>query len=286
MSFRIKSVKLPQRVTLQYVEQGNASGIPVILLHGYTDSWRSYERVLPYLPQSIRAFALTQRGHGDSERPPEGYRPQDFAADVAAFMDALGLRTAVIVGHSMGSHIAQRFALDYPERTLGLVLLGAFYSIQANPDVAGLMEAIASLHDPVDPGFVRDFQVSTLGQPIPPTYLDAIVNESLKLPARVWQAVLTGLLEYDYSTELGRIKAPTLIVWGSEDAFCSRSDQEALESALSGSRLTVYVGAGHALHWEEPQRFAADLAAFSHVLAWGLHRPTIEMHDLALHRYA
>jgi alpha-beta hydrolase superfamily lysophospholipase len=58
-----------------------AAGVPVILLHGITDSWRSFEPVLPHLPASIRAFALSQRGHGDSERPAAGYHPRDFAAD-------------------------------------------------------------------------------------------------------------------------------------------------------------------------------------------------------------
>src|SRR3712207_4230490 len=101
MTTVIESVELPNGVKLPYVEQGDPSGVPVVLLHGVTDSWRSFEPVLPHLPASIHAYALTQRGHGDAERPASGYRPQDLAADVAAFMDALGLESAVIVGHSM-----------------------------------------------------------------------------------------------------------------------------------------------------------------------------------------
>jgi non-heme chloroperoxidase len=108
----IKSVELPHRVKLPYVEQGDPSGVPMILLHGYTDSWRSFEPVLPHLPQSIHAFALTQRGHGDADRPATGYRTRDFAADVGAFTDALGLGPAVVVGSSMGNTNAQRFAID------------------------------------------------------------------------------------------------------------------------------------------------------------------------------
>ncbi len=74
----------------------------MLLLHGVTDSWLSFERVLPYLPESINATALTQRGHGDADRPATGYRTRDYAADVAAFLDAVGLGAAVIVGDSMG----------------------------------------------------------------------------------------------------------------------------------------------------------------------------------------
>src|SRR5262245_45048593 len=69
----VRSVKLPSGIKLQYVEQGNGDGVPLVFLHGYTDSWRSFERVLPHLPESIRAFALTQRGHGDADRPAAGY---------------------------------------------------------------------------------------------------------------------------------------------------------------------------------------------------------------------
>lgn len=75
MAPEIKSVELLKDVTLQYAQQGNPSGTPVLLLHGLSDSWHSFERVLPHLPESIRAFALTQRGHGDASRPAAGYRP-------------------------------------------------------------------------------------------------------------------------------------------------------------------------------------------------------------------
>ena len=132
----IKPVELFNRVTLQYVEQGDPSGVPEVLLHGVTDSWRSFEPVLPHLPESIHAFALTQRGHGDADRPASGFRPRDFAADLAAFMDALDHGQAVIVGHSMGSYAAQRFAMDHPGRTLGLVLVGSFTNWRDNPAVA------------------------------------------------------------------------------------------------------------------------------------------------------
>jgi pimeloyl-ACP methyl ester carboxylesterase len=105
---------------------------------------------------------------------------------------------------------------------------------------------------------------SLLVQPLPRAFVDAAIRESLKVPAFVWKAVFESRwrLEGDYSRELGKIVAPTLIVWGDRDARYARREQDALASAIPGSRLTVYEGAGHMLHWEEPERFAADLAAF------------------------
>jgi pimeloyl-ACP methyl ester carboxylesterase len=258
----LKSIELPNGVTLPYVEQGDPTGVPVLLLHGVTDSWHSYESVLPHLPAYIHAFALTQRGHGDADRP-AGYRTRDFAADLAAFADAVGLASAAVVGHSMGSTNAQRFAIDYPERTLGLVLAGSFATYRGNPAVVEFWEsAVSPLTDPIDPGFVREFQESTLAKPVPRAFFDTAVRESLKVPARVWRAAFEGSLEDDFVDQLDQINAPTLILWGARDHYCPRRDQDALLTAIAGSRLVVYEDAGHALHWEEPERFAADLVAF------------------------
>lgn len=257
-----KFVELPTGVRLQYVEQGEPAGIPVLLLHGISDSWHSYERVLPHLPKSIHAFALTQRGHGDSSRPETGYRFRDYAADAVAFMDVLALERAVIVGHSLGSTIAQRFAINYPERMLGLVLIGSFLSLPNSPVRQQLWDVVSEMEDPVDPGFVREFQESTLAQPVPHEFLDTIVQESLKLPARVWRAAVEGSSQDEFSGELNRINVPALLVWGDQDGMVPRSDQEEQTAVISNSRLVVYEGAGHAPHWEEPERFAADLVIF------------------------
>jgi non-heme chloroperoxidase len=258
----VRRINLPTRLRLEYVEHGDPTGAPVLLLHGLADSWRSFEPVLPHLPASIRAFALSQRGHGDADRPAAGYGPRDFAADLAAFVDALGLGRAVVVGHSLGALVAQRFALDHPARTRGLVLVG--WRGYPRPSAVA---ALGALEDPIDPGFVRAFQEASLARPVPPAFLDAMVRESLKVPARVWREVVAAVRADDFSAELGTIAAPTLIAWGDRDATCPRSEQEALAATIAGARLLVYPGAGHCLHWEEPARFAADLAAFAERVA-------------------
>ena len=75
----------------------------IIFLHGYSDSWFSFSRVLPLLSPSYHAFALTQRGHGDSDKPESCYTPHDYAADVDAFMEAVGTDKATLVGASTGA---------------------------------------------------------------------------------------------------------------------------------------------------------------------------------------
>jgi non-heme chloroperoxidase len=264
----IKSVELSTGVELPYVERGDPAGVPVVLLHGGTDSWRSFEPVLPYLPTSIRAFALTQRGHGDASRPATGYHPRDFAADVAAFLDSQGLETAVVAGHSLGSTVALRFALDYPQHTHGLVPMGTFVRYGTNPVIVEFVDTVVSgLEDPIERGIAREFQESTLAGPISSSILETTINESLKAPARVWRDVFAGLLEDDHVARLDRIAAPTLLIWGDQDAFVPESDQTTLLATIAGSQLEIYRGTGHAVHWEEPARFAADLVAFTERLA-------------------
>lgn len=260
----VRMTSLRTGVTLNYYDQGKSSGVPVIFLHGVTDSWRAFEPVLDRLPDTIRALAISQRGHGASSKPADGYRYADMAGDLAALMDALNLPSAVIVGHSMGASVAQRFAADNPSRVAGLVLMGAFSTLYRHRGVQEFWDsALAELTDPVDADFVREFQVSTLARPVPADFLDMVVHQSLLVPARVWRACFSGFLESpDFSHELSRVQAPTLIAWGDLDVYAGRADQDALLAAIPGSRLVVYAGGGHAFHWEDPDRFVSDLVSF------------------------
>ena len=251
---------------LPYVEQGDPAGTPVVFLHGITDSLRSFDLVRPHLPREIRAFALTQRGHGDADRPATGYHPEEMARDVVDVLDGLEIERAVLVGHSMGSVISHLIAARQPQRVRGLVLVAAFPRYRGKPGMKELVDAVMQLTEPVDPRFAREFQESTIARPLPPGFLDMAVAESLKLPARVWHAVFGAMLKLD-PPPLESVVAPTLMIWGDRDAIVTRADQDELMARIRGARLIVYEGTGHALHWEEPARFAADVTAFVRSLA-------------------
>jgi pimeloyl-ACP methyl ester carboxylesterase len=258
----VARVGLPNGVTLEYAEQGPRDGRALILLHGVTDSWRSFEPLLPHLPRDVRAIAVSQRGHGGSTRP-AGYRYADFSADVAALMDALGVARAVIVGHSMGSLVAQRFAIDHPGRVDGLVLLGALPTITGHPAVQALWnDALATLDDPVPTALARAFQESTIATPIAPAALDLFVAESLRVPARVWRETFREFLTTDFSAELPRIASPTLMIAGGRDTVSRRHERDVLAAAIRGARVIDYPELGHALHWEAPARVGADVSDF------------------------
>jgi pimeloyl-ACP methyl ester carboxylesterase len=258
----LDTATLDTGVTLEYAEKGHGKGHVVIFLHGYTDSWFSWSEVLARLPPKFHAYALSQRGHGDSERPAGGYAVDDFAADVIAFMDHEGISEATVVGHSMGSVIAQRVAIDYPERVENLVLVGSAANA-GNEGILGFLDyVLAAVSDPIDPEFVYGFQVSTLANPVPAEFLATVVAESLEVPAFVWHAALAGLAQSDTTAELANIEAPTLIVWGDQDTIFFASDQQTLDAGIPDSTLLVYEGIGHGVHWEDPDRFTADLVDF------------------------
>jgi pimeloyl-ACP methyl ester carboxylesterase len=130
---------------------------------------------------------LTQRGHGDASHPNSGYRLDDFSGDLLEFMEVKGIREAIIVGHSMGSAVAQRFAVDNPDKSLGLILAGASIAGQGDPKVQEFFDStISRLVDPIDPNFVRQFSASMRVKEIPEELFEMVVQDALKVPARVW----------------------------------------------------------------------------------------------------
>ncbi len=263
MMSAVPTVTLGSGITLSYGAQGDELGPVVVFLPGPTDSWRSYEPVLEQLPPSIRVIAVSQRGHGDSDKPATGYRVEDFAADVVPLLDALGIEQAVVAGHSGSCLVARRVAVDHPERVAGLVLEASPTTLRGDPELEGFVESVVSaLEDPIDPAFARSFVSDTSSDELAPDVLDHLTGELLKAPARVWKEMFAGLLAYDDLAELGRITAPTLLVWGDADRLVGRKMQETLVERILAAELLVYHGVGHTPRWEDPTRFAGDIATF------------------------
>jgi non-heme chloroperoxidase len=259
-TFRSRHLSVGAGVELDVIESGDPGGLPLLLLHGLSDSNRSMKPMMAELPPSIRAIAVTQRGHGDSAKPLGPYTTAAFVADAAMALDQLGVRRAVVLGHSMGSVVAQHLALGHPARVQGLVLVGAFPGLKDNPAVEAFYDAeVKDMTDPIDPAFARAFQASTIARPLPPEFFEMVVGESQKLPAHAWKAIFRDMLQDATDAGLPRITAHTVLLWGDQDSFVSRSDQDRL-LAIPGSRLEVFEGTGHDPQWEEPARAARIVA--------------------------
>jgi non-heme chloroperoxidase len=261
---RFDAVHLSTDVTLHYAERGDRTGEAIIFLHAYVDSWFTFSQMFPLLSPEYHVFAPDQRGHGDSEKPRCCYAVDDYAADVGAFMEAVGIEEATLVCSSSAGLIAQRVALDDPHRVSRLVLIGSPTSLANNEAVreAG-KEMLTGLEDPISPEFVREFLVSTTHHPVPEEFLSTLVSESLKVPARVWRDYFEGVvLTVDDTPRLGEIEAPTLVLWGGQDAFLELEEQQRRAAAIPNARLKVYPDTGHVVHWERPEWVVQDLEAF------------------------
>ena len=258
----VSMVTLNSGLRLSYADQGDRLGPTLVMLPGPTDSWRSYAAVLERLPSSIHAVAVSQRGHGDSDKPAAGYRVEDFAGDVVRALDALGIERAVLAGHSGSCLVVRRVAIDHPERVAGLVLEASPTTLRSDAGLEGFVESLTNLEDPIEPGFVRSLLIGTSSEDVAPHVLEPMVEELAKVPARVWREMFSELLHYDDITELARIGVPTLLVWGDADELVGRDMQMRLARSIGGAELMVYRGIGHTPRWQDASRFASDVAAF------------------------
>jgi pimeloyl-ACP methyl ester carboxylesterase len=264
----MSTLTLASGLMLSYAEQGDASGPAILLLPGPIDSWRSYQPVLDLLPSGLRVVSVSQRGHGESDKPDSGYAVEDFAADVVPLLDALAIDRAMLTGHSGSCLVVRRVALDHPDRVAGLILEAAPTTLRDDPRLISFVESVVSdLDDPISPAFARSFVTDTSSAYIAPDLVDLLVEELLRVPAHVWKETFAGLLHYDDMTELSRIQAPTLLLWGDADALVSRDMQEHLARSIPDATLLVYHGVGHTPRWDDPVRFSSDLAAFARRVA-------------------
>ncbi len=256
----VSGVRLPYALS-----EGPAT--PVVLLHGLTDSQRSFDPVFARMAGRRTLFAPTYRGHGDADRPTAGYRPTDLAADVLAMLDEVGISRAVVVGHSLGAAVALRLAVAAPGRVAGLLLAAGFGAPARNAGVIELQEAVQPLGDPIPVAFAEEFQRSTVTREVPEPFMAMVIGESLKVPAHVWRAATIGFAESDPLDGLAALQMPVRLVWGERDAYVTRADQDLLLGALPAATLSVYEDTGHAVHWEQPDRFVDELTTFSHGLS-------------------
>jgi pimeloyl-ACP methyl ester carboxylesterase len=266
-----KRIALPNGESLAYIDRGERSGPPVILIHGYTDSARDWVPMLPYLAKRDRLILVDIRGHGQSSKPECCYTRIDFAYDIKLLLDALGVQRADIVGHSLGSIIAQTFAEYWPERTAHVVLIsstgGSPPDRPKQPPQFDFAAEIRKLKEPIEAD--SPFMIAWWDSPTPvdPDFIRRQRRDAAGIPLRVWLAVLDQALPAnniypDLQSTLPRLKAPTLLIWGSKDPIMEEDVRQSLRKALPGAKVKIFDGLGHNPFWEDPRGVAEAVNAF------------------------
>jgi pimeloyl-ACP methyl ester carboxylesterase len=261
------SVALPNGQQLAYVQMGNPVGRPVILVHGFTDNARDWVPLVPYLDPSWRLILVDLRGHGQSSKPECCYHRLDFAYDLKLLMDALNIRKADIVGHSLGSVVCQTFAEEWPDRVGRVVLIsstgGPRPGSPARKPTFDFASEIRKLKEPIDPDspFMVEWWASP--KPVDPDFIRRQRKDAAGIPLRVWLAILDqDVLGADVQRTLPKLKAPTLLIWGALDPLIDEEHRQTLREALPAAAVKVFPGLGHNPFWEEPANVATRINRF------------------------
>ncbi len=262
-----KKAALPDGEVLAYLQMGDPKGPPIVLIHGYTDSARDWVPMLPFMPKRFRLILVDISGHGESSKPECCYTRYDFAYDIKLLLDRLHVRKADIVGHSLGSIIAQTFAETWPQRTHRVVLIsstgGRPAGAAADSRQFDFAAEIRKLKEPIEPD--SPFMIAWWGSPTPVNadFIRRQREDSAKIPLRVWLAVLNqGLSMTDLQNTLPQLKAPTLLIWGSKDPIMGPADRASLRAALPHAEVKIFDGLGHNPFWERPRTVARKITRF------------------------
>lgn len=255
---------------LHVMEAGQ--GEPLLLIHGFFVWSYFWRRVIPSLSQFARVIAPDLRGFGLTERLPD--KPLDLWAQadlLVKLMDQLGVKRALLCGHSMGGEVALRMALRYPERVHGLVLASSAGYVQrqstgwerrilANPLLGRLLIRLIVANQRFAGKAMREAYYDGT---IDPTDLKAYIMPG-SLP-RANRTMARMLLEIDFGAtlhEISRVDHPTLLLWGRDDPWIPLSHGERLVQTLPNSRLQVLSHCGHSPPEEHPEAFTMAVANF------------------------
>lgn len=228
---------------IHYYVSGPTSGAPIVLIHGLGGRSEDFVNLVPYLEKSgYRIYTPDLLGFGQSEEPRNAsYSISDQADLVVNFFDAMGLQRADLGGWSMGGWIAQKIAVDHPERVNRLILM----------DSAGLMMPPSwdtRLFTPTTPAELA--QLEALLMPHPPTMPQFMAQDMLRISASyswVVKRALNSMLSAKDVTDgdLPSLKMPVLILWGELDRITPLSEGRAIHLLIPQSRLVVASGCGH-----------------------------------------
>lgn len=257
-----KAVRLANGIRLAYVELGDPKGEPLLLLHGYTDTSRSWSVMAPHL-NGYRLIIPDQRGHGAADAPECCYGPTQFAHDAKLLMDSLGLKRAAVAGHSLGSMVAMAMAADYPERVSAIVLIGSTALAPVKPG-AWLYDQVVALKFPLDrsTAFMREWHPSNQPTSVDPAFAEAVMEDILLIRPHVWRGVMRELMQLPVARHAHDVKARVLILSGGKDPLFPAEHHAALLKAFPNAEAHVFPEQGHSPNWEQPAAVAARIDHF------------------------
>jgi 3-oxoadipate enol-lactonase len=239
-------------------------GEAVVLVHAIGCDHRMWDALAHDLAPGHRVIRVDLRGHGASPVPPRPYSLEALADDVAALLDRLGIGKAHWVGLSLGGMIGQAFAIRHPGRLGKLVIANSTSSY--GPEGRRTWEARAKMVEDGGVGAIRDMVASRYFsddfRASRAAVVDAVMERFTQTPQAGYLGCCDAIAALDFSGDLARIVAPTLVIAGGADAGTPPAMSEAIARGVPGAKLAVIPGAAHLSAVEKPAEFNALVRGF------------------------
>jgi pimeloyl-ACP methyl ester carboxylesterase len=248
-------------ISIHYTRTGG-NNPPVILLHGLMTSGLCWTDLACALEKDYDVIMPDARGHGLSDVPDAGYSYYDHASDVAGLIHALQLHRPVLIGHSMGGMISAVLADRHPELLSGMVLADPpFISVKMQREVRD--SDVADQHRKVRQLSLEE--VIADGKARHPHRSAAAIERFARARLQTSMAAFDVLTPPYPDYKQLKIKIPALLVFG-DKGVVSATMATALQGIHPGLKTEQIAHAGHSLHMDQPERFAAIIQAFLHSL--------------------
>lgn len=260
-------------VRIHWAEAGTGSSLPpVVLLHGLNNSHLSWSRVAARLATDRRVLEVDLPGHGASERADVSYRLAWYARVIARWMEAVGLESVDVVGHSFGGGVAQMLLLECPERVRRLVLVasgGLGKGVALWLRLASLPHVVEWLGQPFMAIGTR-LALRGARQGVTRRDVQDLIRFNTQAgSARAFARSVRDVINWrgqrrsflHRAGEVDRLP-PMLVVWGDRDALIPMEHGKSFAALLEGVVFETFEDAGHYLHNEQPERFVRSVRAF------------------------
>jgi len=244
-----------------HAEEKGEGDLPLVFLHYWGGSLRTWNHVVDALSATHRTLATDHRGWGHSDAPPSGYSLADLATDAEGVIEALNLRSYVLVGHSMGGKVAQLLASRRPKGLAGLVLVAPSppSPLVMPPEARRMMAAAYATRETVEAAIDQVLTAKVLA----PRDHEQVIEDSLRGAPQAKAAWPLATSLEDISKEVIAIDVPTVVVAGELDRVDSVETLTAeLLPRIPHAALRVLAGAGHLSPLESPKELARLIADF------------------------
>ena len=265
--------------TLQVLDEGDPSGSPIVLIHGYTASMNWFEELAPLLAQRHRVVSVDLLGHGGSDKPGAGYEISDQANAIAEGLAKLDVADATVVGHSLGGTVATAVAEQSPELATRVVILDQApgedydeglsftaelaYQPLIGPAIQRLTDIApdSAVRDQFEIGFAPGFNIAS-GFENPDQVVDDLREMTYTAFVDIADAEDSYTEARTLDDRLSAIEVPLLVIFGTEDQIYDAEAAIEPYEDIAGVRTELLEGIGHSPNVEAPEQTAALIEAF------------------------